>query len=153
MDNNWEATQKGCVFETLLTKPSKVEGTDQQAYAAIRSQWPCDPAVCRLLFGPKIVTTLLHMGSDRLQHHVSLFNDQYIVKPPRCPQSGFAWHRDSDWCSPDVVCEHPGYLSLWCALDDMTAGVHTVGRFAPVFLQKLLQKLLKRVYSGNRYCR
>lgn len=47
---------------------------------------------------------------------------QYIVKPPRCPQSGFAWHRDSDWCSPDVVCEHPGYLSLWCALDDMTAG-------------------------------
>lgn len=73
---------RGCVFETLLTKPSKVEGTDQQAYAAIRSQWPCDPAVCRLLFGPKIVTTLLHMGSDRLQHHVSLFNDQ--VEHPWC---------------------------------------------------------------------
>ncbi|KAL3137232.1 hypothetical protein ABBQ32_006782 [Trebouxia sp. C0010 RCD-2024] len=124
LDNNWEATQKGCVFETLNTKPSKLEATDQQAYAAIRSQWPCDPAVCRLLFGPKmtrLVTSLLRIGSGGLQHHVSLFNDQYIVKPPRCPQSGFAWHRDSDWCTPDLVCKHTGYLSLWCALDDMTA--------------------------------
>lgn len=49
---------------------------------------------------------------------------KYIMKPPKCPQSGFAWHRDSDWCSPDAVGERTEtlYLSLWCALDDMTSG-------------------------------
>lgn len=124
LDKNWEATHKGCIFETLQTKPSKLEATDQHAFAALRGHWPCAAAVCRMLFESKItslVAALLHMGSSTPRHHISLFNDQYIVKPPKCPQSGFAWHRDSDWCTPDLVCKHTRYLSLWCALDDMTA--------------------------------
>lgn len=46
---------------------------------------------------------------------------QYIVKPPASAKSSFAWHRDSDWCMQDTH-DCSGYLSLWCALDDMTPG-------------------------------
>lgn len=70
---------RGCVFETLLAKPSKLEATDQQCYAATRSQWPCDPAVCQLLLGPKItalVSALLCTHSSKSKQHLSLFNDQ-----------------------------------------------------------------------------
>ncbi len=46
---------------------------------------------------------------------------QYIVKPPACVASGFAWHQDSDWCLEEAKgCSQ--YLSLWCALDDMSQG-------------------------------
>ncbi len=46
---------------------------------------------------------------------------QYIVKPPGCVASGFAWHQDSDWCLEEAKgCSQ--YLSLWCALDDMSQG-------------------------------
>lgn len=44
---------------------------------------------------------------------------QYIVKPPKCCESAFKWHRDSDWCS-DHSCSC--YISLWCALDDSNIG-------------------------------
>ena len=63
-----------------MAKPSKLEATDQQAYTAVRRQWPCDPAVCQLLFGLKIstlVTALLHTSSTP-KHHLSLFNDQVV---------------------------------------------------------------------------
>ena len=46
---------------------------------------------------------------------------QYIVKPSRSRLSGFAWHRDSAWCSGADVEYHP-YLSIWVALDDAHAG-------------------------------
>lgn len=46
---------------------------------------------------------------------------QYIVKPSRSHLSGFAWHRDSAWCSGSDVDYHP-YLSIWVALDDAHAG-------------------------------
>jgi len=46
---------------------------------------------------------------------------QYIVKPPGYVASGFAWHQDSDWCLEEAKgCSQ--YLSLWCALDDMSQG-------------------------------
>ncbi len=46
---------------------------------------------------------------------------QYIVKPGASSQSGFAWHRDSDWCS-DKDHQYSPYISLWCALDETTEG-------------------------------
>lgn len=70
---------RGCIFETLQTKPSKLEATDQHAFAALRGHWPCAAAVCRMLFESKItslVAALLHMGSSTPRHHISLFNDQ-----------------------------------------------------------------------------
>lgn len=76
----WNIGCRGCVFETLLAKPSKLEATDQQSYVTIRSQWPCDPAVCQLLFGVKITTlvsALLSCPSTPKQH-LSLFNDQVL---------------------------------------------------------------------------
>lgn len=119
--NHWEATLKGCIFETLLGKPGKAQATHQQAYAAIRSRWPCDPAVCQMLLGPKIANVVAALlCSSTAKSNLCLFNDQYIVKPANCPHSGFAWHRDSDWCSEDMISNHSSYLSLWCALDDMT---------------------------------
>ena len=35
---------------------------------------------------------------------------QYIVKPPRSSQSGFAWHYDSQWL-PDGT-QHSPYISV-----------------------------------------
>lgn len=42
-----------------------------------------------------------------------LFNDQYILKPPRAapgPSTAFGWHRDSDWCADGAATRH-AYLS------------------------------------------
>lgn len=46
---------------------------------------------------------------------------QYIIKPAHSRGSTFRWHRDSDWCSAGLAQRHR-YLSLWVALDDMSAG-------------------------------
>lgn len=50
-----------------------------------------------------------------------LFNEQFILKPPRSAySSAFAWHRDSDWCRDGCKYDYSPYVSLWVALDDMT---------------------------------
>ncbi|GLI71116.1 hypothetical protein VaNZ11_016183 [Volvox africanus] len=51
-----------------------------------------------------------------------LFNEQFIVKPS-CSSSAaaFGWHRDSDWCRGRQEYEYSPYVSVWVALDDMTA--------------------------------
>ena len=56
---------------------------------------------------------------------------QYIVKPSRSRLSGFAWHRDSAWCSGSDVEYHP-YLSVWVALDDAHAGALASARACSV---------------------
>ncbi len=50
-----------------------------------------------------------------------LFNEQYVVKAADS-DSKFAWHQDSGY----VGHYHRGYLSCWCALDDMSVENGTV---------------------------
>ena len=50
-----------------------------------------------------------------------LFNEQYVVKAADT-DSKFAWHQDSGY----VGHYHKGYLSCWCALDDMSVENGTV---------------------------
>ncbi|GLC56350.1 hypothetical protein PLESTB_001095300 [Pleodorina starrii] len=51
-----------------------------------------------------------------------LFNEQFIVKPPRSSgRAAFGWHRDSDWCRDRAEYEYGPYVSVWTALDNMTA--------------------------------
>lgn len=118
----WEVVKKGCIFESLPGKPSRLLAGDRDTYVQQRSLWPCCPTACKLLLGTKVthlVATLLGCPSANMHDCPRLFNDQYIVKPPTCVASGFAWHQDSDWCLERANgCSQ--YLSLWCALDDMS---------------------------------
>ena len=50
-----------------------------------------------------------------------LFNEQYVVKAADT-DTKFAWHQDSGY----VGHYHRAYLSLWCALDDMSVENGTV---------------------------
>ena len=49
--------------------------------------------------------------------------EQYIIKPPHCnSDAAFQWHFDSQYAvSTGRAVSHSPYLSLWVALDDMTA--------------------------------
>ncbi len=49
---------------------------------------------------------------------VYLLNENFIVKPPRAAGSAFGWHQDSEGIT-DLMADNK-YVSLWCALDDMT---------------------------------
>ncbi|DBA66364.1 TPA: hypothetical protein ACH3X2_002350 [Trebouxia sp. C0005] len=120
----WEVVQKGCIFESLPGKPSRLLAVDHDTYVQQRSLWPCCPSACKLLLGTKVmhlVAALLGCPSTNMHNCPRLFNDQYIVKPPGCVTSGFAWHQDSDWCMEEAK-DCSQYLSLWCALDDTSQG-------------------------------
>ncbi len=42
-----------------------------------------------------------------------LFNEQFILKPPRSAySSAFAWHRDSDWCRDSSTYDYSPYVSV-----------------------------------------
>ncbi len=53
------------------------------------------------------------------QTHAQTY-EQYICKPPNSQRSAFAWHRDSDWCSDGSAIRYAPYVSVWCALDDVS---------------------------------
>ena len=138
---------RGCIFETVSSQQAARVATRVDAYIEARSAWPCSQEACCVLMSPKmkrLVAVLL--SRDGIQAaQPFLFNDQvlclccclhapllptaltitvfldvqYIVKPARCHQSAFDWHKDSDWC---LDRSHSLYVSLWCALDDATPG-------------------------------
>ncbi|KAK9862300.1 hypothetical protein WJX84_011270 [Apatococcus fuscideae] len=104
--------ERGCVLETL-PECSDEARSNKAKYANLRGAWPLSRAVC---------AKLTHGELFNLAHHLLgpqcyLYNDQYIVKPPRSGTSGFAWHFDSQWLPNDVEL-HP-YISIWVALDDV----------------------------------
>jgi hypothetical protein len=114
-DPQWAATARGCVFETVGGQHA-----DGAAFRGLRCR--CVPggssaAACELLFG----AAMRELVQAALGVPGVVFNDQYIVKPPQSPASAFPWHRDSDWLDDGAVTRHP-YISVWCALHDMTEG-------------------------------
>ncbi len=44
---------------------------------------------------------------------------QFIVKPPRCSESAFRVHSDSEWCNTDATVYRP-YISVGMLLLSMT---------------------------------
>lgn len=52
---------------------------------------------------------------------VWLFNEQYVVKPPRSAEAEFGWHtdRDEQLALYSSAAARTPYLACWCALDDM----------------------------------
>lgn len=98
-----DALARGCVFETDLS-----EDREQRS------------AACAILSGERVQRLLSELSVERRApsaerlEQPSLLNEQFIVKPPQCVSSAFAWHRDQDGLVPDTQ----SYVSLWFALDD-----------------------------------
>ncbi|KAL1924564.1 uncharacterized protein VTP21DRAFT_4218 [Calcarisporiella thermophila] len=106
----------GCVIETLScgyfdAPDDKDYKTNRDTYVNMRSQINRD--VISLLLGkiPAIAKQFL------LFENVYLFNEQYIVKPPRSSQAQFAWHQDSEYM--DNISSVVPSISCWIALDDV----------------------------------
>ena len=80
-----------------------------------------DPVVAAWALGPRmaaIVRALL--GEDAY-----LFNDQFVVKcggVAQAADTSFSWHQDSGY----IPYRHTPYLTIWCALDDVTQDNGTV---------------------------
>lgn len=117
-DEPW-AAKTSCVLETLPAPHLAANPQLRTSYDLFkdhRSTWPLSQAVWDILFASQL-TEMVHMGL--LGPNSCLFNEQYIVKPPRSGlESSFAWHRDSDWCRDQAL---GSFISIWVALDDVHA--------------------------------
>ena len=70
---------RGCIFESLPGKPSRLLAVDYNTYVQQRSLWPCCPSACKLLLGTKVthlVAALLGCPSANMHDCPRLFNDQ-----------------------------------------------------------------------------
>ena len=102
----------GCVYETV---PLHTSCSSLAQFT--RARRPA-PGVSALLFSQKVRETADLLLAPPHGAELCLFNEQYIVKPAHCGHSGaFGWHRDSQWLRGR---QPPRYLSLWCALDDVS---------------------------------
>jgi ectoine hydroxylase-related dioxygenase (phytanoyl-CoA dioxygenase family) len=109
-----ETLRLGCVHETvpLHTCCSSV---------AQFTRATCSPGSCSLLFTSEKVSRTAALLLSPSPHtakvdDLRLFNEQFILKPAHAGSAAFGWHRDSDWLDG----QPPRYVSLWCALDDVS---------------------------------
>ncbi|KAK9842877.1 hypothetical protein WJX74_003801 [Apatococcus lobatus] len=100
---------RGCILETCPEAASCSEAS----FASIRQAWPLSRSASAMLTAGE----LSGLACALFGSQAYLYNDQYIVKPPRSHSSGFAWHHDSQWL-PDNAAYYP-YISIWVALDDV----------------------------------
>ncbi|KAJ0394617.1 hypothetical protein ATCC90586_009655 [Pythium insidiosum] len=128
--------EQGCVLDMMADcemadeAPARV---DSAAYMAARRQElrrrvpsPANDAdadadadsILRALLFDKLPRLLRSLAPSR---ELFFFNEHYVVKPPRSAVE-FRWHRDDD--EQLAMCVHRDrlrpYVSLWCALDDVT---------------------------------
>jgi hypothetical protein len=110
---------RGCVFQVLPELiPGHAARADSAAYVKQRDSWPCCPAVAGFLQSSDLLQALqAALDSTSLL----LYNEQYIMKPPCSKGSAFGWHYDSQSCGEQQGVHYSPYLSLWVALNDMTA--------------------------------
>lgn len=98
--------------------PGHVARADAASYFKQRDSWPCCQGIAAFLQSPQVLQLMqAALGSTA----VLLYNEQYIMKPPHSSGSAFGWHYDSQWCDKQHGVQYSPYLSLWVALDDMTA--------------------------------
>lgn len=76
------------------------------------------PALEALLFGD----TMVGLAAELLGPEVYLFLELFVVKTPE-RGAPMAWHQDSGYL---MGLDHRPYLSIWVALDDMTAANGTI---------------------------
>ncbi|KAG9304938.1 hypothetical protein G9A89_003106 [Geosiphon pyriformis] len=129
-DNGLEIVQDfGCVIEPLNSGFLDIDRTISRnrykyysdVYRKFRSQIvDCDQNV------DLILRKLAKLSSKFLPHcnPVYLFNEQYIIKPPKCQQARFEWHQDSEYMNEK--CRSIPSIACWIALDDMNKGNGTL---------------------------
>lgn len=114
------------VYETLTPQSLSAlpaARTDLAAFDSIRTTWPLTRAVRDLLLGERMRALAKELLSDKDtgETTVVVFNEQYIVKPPRSGSRGaFGWHRDSDSLLKETGENATPYLSVWVAIDAAT---------------------------------
>ena len=92
---HWAATHRGCIFETTGEGGAPGPGP-ATTLACART----DPALGRLLAGLGAAAVGGGGGGGDaapLPSSILLLNEQFVVKPPACPSSGFAWHTDGQY--------------------------------------------------------
>jgi hypothetical protein len=110
---------RGCIFQVLPELvPGHAARADSADYFKRRESWPCCRQVTAFLQGSQLLELLQAAPGST---DVLLYNEQYIVKPALSSGSAFGWHYDSQWCGMQHGVQYSPYLSLWVALDDMTA--------------------------------
>jgi ectoine hydroxylase-related dioxygenase (phytanoyl-CoA dioxygenase family) len=80
-----------------------------------------DPVVAAWTLGPRMAALVRALLGD----DAYLFNDQFVVKCGGVAQAAgtpFSWHQDSGY----IPYRHTPYLTVWCALDDVTEDNGTV---------------------------
>eukprot|EP00951_Prasinocladus_malaysianus_P012440 scaffold92686_cov32-Prasinocladus_malaysianus.AAC.1 len=132
--SEWECTTRGCIFQAIppisdtnhqhmfqgntnvsqrfdLKEERKLQESidlpSAQDFQKLRTTWPCHQDSCEILLGRKMASLVYAI----LGCKGYLYNEQFIVKPPRSNRSEFRWHRDSDSCSGDNICYQP-YISM-----------------------------------------
>lgn len=110
--------RKMCVYETmtpLLLTAHPDARHDLECFTHVRSTWPLTASAMAVLLSTKMAALACNcLGVDAC----FLFNEQYIIKESRSGvDSSFEWHRDGEYMDADG---QPVYISIWCALDDMT---------------------------------
>lgn len=115
-------SRRGCVFQVLpevaQASADHPARTDPHAYWPLRTSWPYSAVVASFIQSKQLQRLLQDcLGSQTLL----LYNEQYIIKPPHSKRSSFSWHYDSKDCCMEQGVRYSPYLSLWLAIDDMTA--------------------------------
>ncbi|GIM08772.1 hypothetical protein Vretimale_12773 [Volvox reticuliferus] len=113
-------TNDGLLPEVAVVNGAPATATDSAdaaLSAAVSRRRPTPPSPQAVLVAATTLSPGEHGGEGPY-----LFNEQFIVKPPRSSAAAaFGWHRDSDWCRDRQEYEYSPYVSVWTALDDMTA--------------------------------
>jgi len=120
--SDWSARTQGCIFQPVPAVQQALFASSPKKFCEFRCRWPRSAGAASVLLGEKLRQTAATLLGTRPW----LFNEQYIVKPPRSPLSAFAWHRDSDWVRDEDGVEYHPYVSVWCALDDTATGNGTL---------------------------
>lgn len=106
--------ENGCVLEPVVEQRGELWRTSAKEYARVRrGDASSSSEIVEALLGPP----LAELASQFLCSDVFLFNEHYVVKPPKSPIV-FGWHVDGNLQLAAVGGGDDEYVSCWCALDD-----------------------------------
>ncbi|GIM08773.1 hypothetical protein Vretimale_12773 [Volvox reticuliferus] len=112
-------TNDGLLPEVAVVNGAPATATDSAdaaLSAAVSRRRPTPPSPQAVLVAATTLSPGEHGGEGPY-----LFNEQFIVKPPRSSAAAaFGWHRDSDWCRDRQEYEYSPYVSVRCGLLWMT---------------------------------
>lgn len=112
-------TRYGCVLEPKnMVAPTELESlSTHKDYMILRHILGLHKATSTYLFSAQILRIVeLLLNVDQCY----LLNENFIVKPAQCNgnTTAFDWHQDAERITSCV--KNNAYVSVWCALDNMT---------------------------------